>query len=184
MADLKYHWAIPVSDPSKHRNAWKAYVGGHYVQACGRKYTTALAETAVLFVAKVKANSDWYCSDCAKAARLALAKESAPKPTPRPARSCSNCRSGAINPGHHGRDESTDLDLCDVCYWRKRAESATWPKPRPISEAPHKTLLLVRVPGLRPEWTMGLFDCCWVDMCCAEAEIEPTHFLPLPPEVL
>ena len=70
MADLKYHWAIPASDPSKHRN----------VQACGRKYTTALAETAVLFVAKVKANSDWYCSDCARAARLALAKESAPKP--------------------------------------------------------------------------------------------------------
>ena len=69
MADLKYHWAIPASDPSKHRN----------VQACGRKYTTALAETAVLFVAKVKANSDWYCSDCARAARLALAKESAPK---------------------------------------------------------------------------------------------------------
>jgi hypothetical protein len=121
MADLKYHWAIPVSDPSKHRNAWKAYVGGHYVQACGRQYTTALAETAVLFVAKVKANSDWYCSDCAKAARLALAKESAPTPTPRPARSCSDCRSGAINPGHHGRDESADLDLCDVCYWRKRA---------------------------------------------------------------
>ncbi len=79
MADLKYHWAIPVSDPSKHRNAWKAYVGGHYVQACGRKYIRALAETAVLFVAKVKANSDWYCSDCAKAARLALAAESAPK---------------------------------------------------------------------------------------------------------
>ena len=73
MADLKYHWAIPASDPSKHRN----------VQACGRKYTTALAETAVLFVAKVKANSDWYCSDCAKAARLVLAKESAPKPDTR-----------------------------------------------------------------------------------------------------
>ncbi len=70
MADLKYHWAIPASDPSKHRN----------VQACGRKYTTALAETAVLFMAKVKANSDWYCADCARAARLALAKESAPKP--------------------------------------------------------------------------------------------------------
>jgi len=70
MADLKYHWAIPVSDQSKHRN----------IQACGRKYTTALAETAVLFMAKVKANSDWYCSDCARAARLALAKESAPKP--------------------------------------------------------------------------------------------------------
>ena len=27
----------------------------------------------------------------------------------------------AINPASHGRDK-TDLDLCDVCYWRKRAE--------------------------------------------------------------
>ena len=34
-----------------------------------------------------------------------------------------NCKCGsyAINPNHHGRD-GTDLDLCDVCYWRKRAE--------------------------------------------------------------
>ena len=32
------------------------------------------------------------------------------------------CGSFAINPGHHGRD-NTDLDLCDVCYWRKRAEA-------------------------------------------------------------
>lgn len=177
MADLMYHWAIPVSDPSKHRNAWKAYVGGHYVQACGRQYTTALAETAVLFVAKVKANSDWYCSDCAKAARLALAKESSPKPTPRPARSCSNCRSGAINPGHHGRTEA-DLDLCDVCYWRKRA-----PEPRPIGDAPHDgSLVLICLPDSKPQWTMGVFDRAhWIDLCCAASVVEPTHFLPLPP---
>lgn len=31
------------------------------------------------------------------------------------------CGSYAINPQHHGRDGS-DNDLCDVCYWRKRAE--------------------------------------------------------------
>jgi hypothetical protein len=31
------------------------------------------------------------------------------------------CGSQAINPHMHGRD-GTDLDLCDVCYWRKRAE--------------------------------------------------------------
>lgn len=29
------------------------------------------------------------------------------------------CGSYAINPNLHGRD-NTDLDLCDVCYWRKR----------------------------------------------------------------
>ena len=36
--------------------------------------------------------------------------------------SCKSCGSQAINPGKHGRDLTTDLDLCDVCYWRKRAE--------------------------------------------------------------
>lgn len=35
---------------------------------------------------------------------------------------CNRCGSYAINPSCHGRDQS-DLNLCDVCYWRKRAES-------------------------------------------------------------
>ena len=34
---------------------------------------------------------------------------------------CRNCTSYAINPTHHGRDGKSDLALCDVCYWRKRA---------------------------------------------------------------
>ena len=34
---------------------------------------------------------------------------------------CKRCGSYAINPQHHGRD-NTDLDLCDVCFWRNRAE--------------------------------------------------------------
>jgi len=34
---------------------------------------------------------------------------------------CSKCGSYAINHRLHGRDGS-DPDLCDVCYWRKRAE--------------------------------------------------------------
>ena len=83
MANPKYHWAILVSDPSKHRHAWKAYAGGHYIQACGRKKKSAVGYSAERFAAKVQRNPDWYCSDCAKAARLALAKESAPKPDPR-----------------------------------------------------------------------------------------------------
>ena len=33
---------------------------------------------------------------------------------------CIRCGSGAINHHMHGRDKS-DPDLCDVCYWRKRA---------------------------------------------------------------
>ena len=34
---------------------------------------------------------------------------------------CKECGSYAINPSHHGREPKVDLDLCDVCYWRKRA---------------------------------------------------------------
>jgi len=32
------------------------------------------------------------------------------------------CGSYAINPRSSGRDPAKDLDLCDVCYWRVRAE--------------------------------------------------------------
>lgn len=35
---------------------------------------------------------------------------------------CTRCGSYAINNRLHGRDGS-DTDLCDVCYWRKRAEA-------------------------------------------------------------
>ena len=38
--------------------------------------------------------------------------------------SCKRCMSYAINPHTHGRGEN-DLDLCDVCYWRNRAENYT-----------------------------------------------------------
>lgn len=34
---------------------------------------------------------------------------------------CKECGSHAINHHCHGRDGS-DADLCDVCYWEKRAE--------------------------------------------------------------
>ena len=37
-------------------------------------------------------------------------------------RKCKECGSYAINHCSHGRDGS-DVDLCDVCYWRKRATS-------------------------------------------------------------
>ncbi len=41
---------------------------------------------------------------------------------------CTRCRSYAINLHAHGREwDPTDADLCDVCYWRKRAESALAP---------------------------------------------------------
>ena len=71
------------------------------------------------------ADPDWYCVTCATKARLALAKEQPIAVSFSSAvRRCARCRSGAINPSDHGRTEGADLDLCDVCYWRKRAESA------------------------------------------------------------
>lgn len=44
---------------------------------------------------------------------------------------CNRCGSMAINHQCHGRDGS-DPDLCDVCYWRKRAERMEW---KPIGTA-------------------------------------------------
>jgi hypothetical protein len=35
---------------------------------------------------------------------------------------CKQCGSFAINENSHGREPGKDLHLCDVCYWRKRAE--------------------------------------------------------------
>lgn len=35
---------------------------------------------------------------------------------------CKHCRSSAINPNLHEREKGIDLDCCDVCYWRFRAE--------------------------------------------------------------
>ena len=91
------------------------------------------------------ANPDWYCVTCAKAARLALAAESAPKPS-------------------------------DI----------VWPTPRPISEAPKDgSMVLICLPASKPQWTMGVFARThWVDLCLVDAIVEPTHFLPLPPEVM
>ena len=43
-------------------------------------------------------------------------------------KACLQCGSYAINYHLHGRDwDSEDADLCDVCYWRKRAEAALTP---------------------------------------------------------
>jgi len=117
------------------------------------------------------------------AARAKVAKESAPKPEPPkstgPLRcSTKGCGSYAVNPEHHGRTYGVDLDLCDVCYWRKRA-----PEPRPISEAPKDgRMVLICLPDHDPQWTIGVFDPRkrWVDLCLAGSVVEPTHFLPLP----
>jgi len=66
----------------------------HWYYGCGWGRACDLQCASASFAKQAAENPDWYCATCAKAARLALAKDSAPKPTPRPARSCSNCRSG------------------------------------------------------------------------------------------
>ena len=178
------HWAVSTDDPT---------AGRKFRLACGMRAWINSAKdsgppwslcSAAVYRDLAACDPDWYCSNCAKAARLALVAESAPQRTPR----CSvpGCGSYAINPSDHGRTEGVDLDLCDVCYWRKRAESATWPKPRPIREAPMDgSMVLIRLPDTNPQWTMGVFARThWVDLCLVDAIVEPTHFLPLPPEVL
>ena len=180
------HWAVSTDDPTAGRKfrlacgmpAWinSAKDSGPPWSLCGASVYRDMAAC----------DPDWYCSDCAKAARLALAAESAPKPSSR----CTSegCGSHAINPGQSGRDDASDLDLCDVCYWRKRAQ----PEPRPISDAPTDgTFVLAhwsvheypRLRGLR--WAIvrtgtGLVWCTE----SGEPLSKPTHFLPLPPEVL
>ena len=87
------------------------------------------------------ANPDWYCVTCTKAARLALAAESAPKPS-------------------------------DI----------VWPTPRPISEA-RETEIFGYCPDIG--WRrLSQIGRKWA-LTGAEhiADYEPTHFLPLPPEV-
>ena len=93
------------------------------------------------FLSASAKSPDWYCVTCAKAARLALTKESAPK--------------------------SSDV---------------VWPKPRPISEA-RETEILGYCPGIG--WRrLSQMGRKWA-LTGAEhiADYEPTHFLPLPPEV-
>jgi hypothetical protein len=133
------------------------------------------------FTVLAELNPKLYCIPCARAARLALAKESAPKPEPPkstgPLRcSTKGCGSYAVNPEHHGRTYGVDLDLCDVCYWRKRAQ----PEPRPISEA-RETEILGYCPDIG--WRrLSRIGSKW-GLTGAEhiADYEPTHFLPLPP---
>ena len=81
MTNPKTHWAMQLAEPSDHPKAWTGHAGGRYLQACGRKYCgDTQSGSAAAFVYSATKNPDWYCSDCARAARLSLAKESAPKP--------------------------------------------------------------------------------------------------------
>ena len=58
---------------------------------------------------------------------------------------CKQCGSHAINHHLHGRD-GTDGDLCDVCYWRKRAErfNPDWDRLEAARESLREHMLLVK----------------------------------------
>ena len=139
MALPKRHWGNAAQTPGFIPSA-----------ACGRDSASfereVIVTSATSFNGSAAKNPDWYCKDCAKAARLALAKDSAPKPS-------------------------------DV----------VWPKPRPISDAPKDGSILGWVPAtdeLRAGWELLHYSVSateWRDN--AGIAHEPTHFLPLPPEV-
>jgi len=107
-----------------------------------------------------------FCVKCERSAQ----KEQQPRP-----RSCKHCGSQAINPGFRERPQGIDLDLCDVCFWRVRAQ----PEPRPIEEAPKDNPILA---WEQDRWFIGEWNDSakrWVDDECCRS---PTHFLPLPPK--
>ena len=81
---------------------------------------------------------------------------------------------------------ATKVRLALAAESAPKSDAVVWPKPRPISEAPTDgSMVLIRLPDCNPQWTIGVFDPRrrWVDLCLATAIVEPTHFLPLPPEV-
>lgn len=53
---------------------------------------------------------------------------------------CKRCGSHAINPHLHGRDTS-DIDLCDVCYWRRRAETGEMNETEDMLEAKNEAAI-------------------------------------------
>ena len=132
MALPKRHWGNAAQSPGFVPDA-----------ACGRSGVREIITTSALaFDVSVSRNTTWYCSDCAKAARLALAAESVPKP-----------------------------------------DAVVWPKPRPISEAPKNG---TEIQGFEPDigwrvvaWTFNAWRLCGAE----EHTYNPTHFLPMPPEV-
>jgi len=97
---------------------------------------------------------------------------------------CRICPSYAINPSHHGRDE-TDQDLCDVCYWRTRA-----PQWQPIETAPKDGRpLLLDHPDWHTRVLRGGWDAheqAWRAHGFGCPATQPSHWHPLPgqPEVI
>ena len=166
MANPKLHWSGGSSDL---RIGCERERGNRFGSIQHRSWP------ASAFAERAAASPDHYCAHCTKAARLALAKEQPIAVSfSSTVRRCTRCRSGAINPSDHGRTEGADLDLCDVCYWRKRAQ----PEPRPIAEASYPSRVLAWFPSLSG-WRIVRAGCWPVHE--SNGYHLPTHFLPLPP---
>lgn len=68
---------------------------------------------------------------------------------------CIQCGSYAINPHLHGRD-GTDLDLCDVCYWRKRAMITAAVLKEVRKEIKHNAVIVEDPPAFRRGHSLGI----------------------------
>lgn len=106
---------------------------------------------------------------------------------------CVKCGSYAINHNEHGRDGS-DGDLCDVCYWRKRAVSAAWISVDERSPAEGSWVTFARIFNYEVcavaagEFYNGNFHLDESGLeasnydggACIYLEFTPTHWMPLP----
>lgn len=108
---------------------------------------------------------------------------------------CKRCGSMAINPNQYGREPDIDLDLCDVCYWRKRAEVLQWPD---IETAPKDGTRILLYRPTAGEWGQFVFGKYENDEYAKrpkpyfksdlerlfgvrhDRENQPTHWKPLP----
>ena len=74
------HWAVSTDDPTAGRKFRLACGMRAWINSAKDSGPPWLLCGASVYRDMAACDPDWYCSDCAKAARLALAAESAPKP--------------------------------------------------------------------------------------------------------
>lgn len=159
MALPKRHWGNAAQSPGFVPDA-----------ACGRSRVREIITTSALaFDVRVSRNTDWYCSDCAKAARIALAKESAPEVVvyqePRPV--YTPVQSTGFGPVVSTRPSGvrTDSDR----YAELRALVEAWQTARSASERdrasiPQAVSSVTANPTGQPEGWLARF----MDTCAAE----------------
>lgn len=81
---------------------------------------------------------------------------------------CENCGSHAINHHCHGRDGS-DGHLCDVCYWRKRAQR------KPLTAVQVQNLVVGVCDSIYPQDDAAYSQADSVFYCAFAHAIEAAH---------